>query len=504
VVFLVLLYLWRFLSYAYLEPKRQERVLRHNGFRGNKYKFLHGDLKEMREITKRSAQKPLNFEDNFEPRVSGFFLKTIKAHGNCCFVWLGPRATILVNDPDLVKDVLSKPDDYGKPIRTNPLQNLFIRGLVAHEGEKWTKHRRIMNPAFHLEKLKLMVPAFALCAEEILKKWESCMSPEGSAEVDVWPDLQKIASDAISRTAFGKGYEEGRKIFDLLKEQAANVNATYVSVNIPGTQYLPLKRNRRMKEIERELQSLIRGVIDERVKSMEAGKASNEDLLGLMLETNSQEIKQGNKNSGMTMDEIAEECKLFYFGGQETTSILLVWTAILLSRYPQWQEKAREEVLHVYGKNTTPNFDGVNQLKIVNMILHEVLRLYPPVPAYGRRAKEDIKMGKYTLPAGSTLQLQILFLHHSTEVWGDDALEFKPERFREGVVKAQKIPGIFFPFGWGPRMCIGQSFTMLEAKIVLSMMLQRFSFQLSSSYVHAPFAVMTIKPQHGAKLLLHR
>ncbi|EPS61172.1 hypothetical protein M569_13627, partial [Genlisea aurea] len=500
----VVFYVFRFLNYAYFQPKKLDKLLRRNGFRGNEYKFLHGDLKEIAKATKAGAGKPVNFEDDFKPRVYGFFLKTINAHGNCSFFWSGTRPTILINDADLVKEILNKPDDYGKPLRTNPLQNLFIRGLVAHEGEKWTKHRRIMNPAFHLEKLKLMVPAFRMSAEEILYKWEGYASPDGSKEYDVWPDIQKITSDAISRTAFGSKYGDGRKIFQLLTEQAANVVKSYQLPYIPGSQYLPTKMNRRMKEIERELQTLISGLIDQRINSMKAGEPMSNDLLGIMLESNFQEMKQNkSKNSGMTLDDIAEECKLFYFGGQETTSILLVWTVILLSRYPEWQDKAREEVLSVFG-NQPPHYDGLNQLKIVTMILNEVLRLYPPVPAYGRRAKEEIKLGKYTLPKDATVQLQILLLHHNTKIWGDDALRFNPERFSEGVVKAQKVPGVFFPFGYGARMCIGQSFTMVEARVVLAMMLQKFSFQLSSSYVHAPFATMTIKPQHGAPLILHK
>ena len=135
-------------------------------------------------------------------------------------------------------------------------------------------------------------------------------------------------------------------------------------------------------------------------------------------------------------------------------------------------------------------------------MLYEVLRLYTPLPALHRRTYKPMELGGVRYPAGVMLMLPLLYIHHDKDVWGPDASEFRPQRFAEGISKASRDAPAFFPFGWGPRTCIGQSFALLEAKMGLSMILQRFAFQLSPAYTHAPFPHGMLQPEHGAQVVL--
>ncbi|KAH9779515.1 cytochrome P450 72A15 [Citrus sinensis] len=423
----VVTWAWKILNWAWLKPKRVEKQLRKQGFKGNSYRFLFGDVREHAVLSKQAKSKPISFEDDIAPRVV-------------------------------------------------PLYDQL-----------------------------LMLPAFNQSCSEIISKWENLMSTEGSCELDVWPYIVNLTSDVISRTAFGSNYEEGIRIFQLQTELADLALQALQSVYIPGWRYVPTKRNRRMKELDKEIRVRLADIIRKREIAMKTGEAAKDDLLGLLMESNLKEIKEhgNNKLKGISRDDVIDECKLFYFAGQETTSVLLLWTMVLLSKHQDWQAHAREEVLQVFG-DKKPDFDGLNRLKIVQMIFYEVLRLYPPLPVLSRYVEKETKIGDLILPAESVIALQTLLVHHDKKLWGDDAKEFKPERFSEGISKATKNQVSYFPFAWGPRICIGQNFALVEAKMAMAMILQNFSFELSASYVHAPHAFIFLQPQHGAHLILRK
>nr|UNP59807.1 schizocycline synthase [Camptotheca acuminata] len=507
-VFLLLYCVVRVSYSLWWEPKRLERRLKQQGIRGTPYKMLIGEMKEFVKQITEAWSKPLNLTHQIVPRVDPFTHNIVQKYGKVSFCWVGTTPRLIIKDPELMKEVLSnKLGHFSKP-PLNPLILILSRGLTSQEGEKWAIHRRIINPAFQLEKLKGMIPVFSTSCGMLINKWKKSVGHQGTCEIDVWPEFQDLTGDIISQTAFGSSYEEGKKILELQKELLVLVIEAMQTIYIPGFRFIPTRKNQRRKNLDKRITSMLRTVIQSKECTMRTIKSRGDDLLGLLLKSNSQEDNSPDNVSsadigGMTIEEVVEECKLFYLAGHETTSSWLTWTMIILAMHPNWQEKAREEVLQICGKRD-PDFEAISHLKIVTMILYEVLRLYPPVIAQYQHAYKETNIGDISIPAGVDLTLPTLLIHHDPELWGSDTEEFKPERFSEGVAKASKDQLAFFPFGWGPRTCIGQNLAMIEAKVALAMILQHFSFELSPSYIHAPHTVMTLQPQHGAQITLHQ
>ncbi|KAK3040388.1 hypothetical protein RJ639_026793, partial [Escallonia herrerae] len=505
--FILFLYCIARVSYTiWWKPKRLERHLKQQGIRGTRYKLLFGDMKDLVKQITEAWSSPLDISHHIVSRVDPFTNNIFQKYGKIALCWMGTTPRLIITDPELMKEVLSNKLGHFQKPPLNPL-TILTRGLTTLEGEKWAMHRRVINPAFHLDKLKGMIPVFSDSCGTLIKQWKKLVGAQGTSELDVWPEFQKLTGDIISRTAFGSNYEEGKKILKLQKELQVLVIEAMRTSYIPGFRFIPTKKNKKRWSLDKTITSMFRTLIEKKESARRSGASSSDDLLGLLLQSNRQNNLehniQGINNTQMTMEEVIEECKLFYLAGHETTSSWLTWTMIVLAMHPNWQETARAEVLQICGKEK-PGFEAMNHLKNVTMILYEVLRLYSPVIALYLHTYKETKIGDICLPAGFDLTLPTLLINHNPEFWGNDVEEFKPERFSEGVSKASKDQLAFFPFGWGPRTCIGQHFAMIEAKVALAMILQNFSFDLSPSYAHAPHTVMTLQPQHGAQVILHQ
>ncbi|KAL8549267.1 hypothetical protein ACS0TY_008206 [Phlomoides rotata] len=425
------------------------------------------------------------------PRIQPHIYSWIKLYGNNFLLWIGTRPQIVVTEPDLIKEILSNREGkYPKTKLKSYLKKLFGDGIVAAEGEKWLKLRKLANHAFHGDSLKGMVPAMIASAETMIENWKDYQGKE----IEVCREFRLLTADVISRTAFGSSYLEGRKIFDLLTKLCALISRNTFTIRFWGIERLIRTKDEiEAERTEQLLHHSIMEIVKKRRYEVETGQTHSlgNDFLGSLL------------NNRVSTAEIIDECKTFYFAGQETTYSLLSWTTLLLAIHTDWQEKARTEVLQFFGQEN-PNSEGIARLKTVHMILYETLRLYSPVTVIIRRTKSSVRLGKYEFPANVNVAIPTLALHRNPDIWGPDAHLFNPERFAQGLAKATDDNTMisFLGFGFGPRTCVGLNFAINEAKIVLSMILQRYKFTLSPNYVHSPFIVLTVQPQHGVQILL--
>nr|GEV26064.1 cytochrome P450 CYP72A219-like [Tanacetum cinerariifolium] len=233
-VAMVVLMAWSLLKWVWVQPRKLERHLRLQGIKGTSYKFLFGDTKDFRQMVKEANQKPINIHDDIIPRLMPFVYKATKTYGNIFFAWYGPQPMVHVLDPRLAKDILYRIIDFHKLRKNNPYIKILSQGVIDYDGDKWFQHRKIINPAFHTHKLKHMSPAIHLSCSEMMDNWQKLLAFEDSCELDVFPYLQTLTSDIISRTAFGSSYEEGKRIFELQKELITLILQIIQSVYIPG------------------------------------------------------------------------------------------------------------------------------------------------------------------------------------------------------------------------------------------------------------------------------
>ncbi|KAL4639826.1 hypothetical protein ACB092_03G246300 [Castanea dentata] len=494
-----LLTLIRGLHKLWWTPIHMRSQLSSQGIKGPSYRFLHGSTKEIFNMKREAMSRPMNLSHDIFSTVLPHVHSWLDKYGNNYLQWFGPKAQLVVTEPELIKEIVNNRDTaYTKPETETYAKKLLGDGLVTSVGEKWAKMRKLANNAFHAESLKNMIPSMISSVEVMLERWKH---HEGK-EIEVLEEFRILTSEVISRTAFGSSYLEGKNIFQMLMKLIFISSRNAYKLRFPGISKI-YKTNDEIEseELVKGIHNAILEIIKKREEKVMTGEGNSigGDFLQILVEAH----HDTNASLKISIEDLVDECKTFYIAGQETTSTLLVWTIFLLAIHTDWQEKARKEVLNLFGQQN-PNPDGITKLKTMGMIINESLRLYPPVIAITRKVEREVRLGKLTLPANLSLYIPTLMLHHDPKIWGEDVHLFKPERFSEGIAKATNNNiAAFFPFGIGPRTCVGLNFATTEAKIALSMILQRYAFTLSPTYVHSPFQLLTIRPQHGVQVMLH-
>ncbi|XP_062092275.1 cytochrome P450 714A1-like [Humulus lupulus] len=495
---------------VWFKSERVRRKLRMQGIKGPTPSFLYGNLPEMQKIQLQALKAPLH--DYCSEFVAHDYTSTLfpyleqwrKEYGLLYTYSTGMRQHLYINQPELVKELnQSLTLELGKPTYvTKRLAPMLGNGILRSNGLLWAQQRKIVAPEFYMDKVKEMVGLMLESAEPMLKKWEECIEAQGglTAEIKVDEDLRGVSADVISRVCFGSSYAKGREVFSKLRSLQKTISHQGFLFGVTNLgNIFGAKKQNEISCLEREIESLIWKTIEERDQQAEEVVSEKRDLLQHILEAASGD-QSLDKDSCKRF--IVDNCKSIYFAGHESTAVATSWCLMMLASHPEWQARIRSELAQVC-PNGLPDATSLPHLKTVTMVIQEVLRLYPPAAFVSREALEETKVGNITVPKGVCLWTLIPTLHRDSDVWGPDANEFKPERFAEGVAQACRLsPQAYIPFGLGPRLCLGKNFAMVELKVILSLIISRFSFSLSPKYHHSPAYRMIVEPGNGVQILI--
>ncbi|KAI3458143.1 hypothetical protein Pfo_014806 [Paulownia fortunei] len=502
--FLLLVMVGRLLFSWWVLPYFAYRKLKANGFFGPKPSFPLGNLNDMKKLMKinsstRSSSPSLSISNDIHSTAFPYFARWQKLHGKVLIYWLGTEPFLYIADPEFLKQMSAdiKGKSWGKPtVFKHDREPMFGDGLLMVEGEDWVRHRHIITPAFSPANLKAMASLMVDSATNMLDRWAGLIN-SGQPEIDVEREIISTAGEIIAKTSFGISYENGRKVLEKLRDMQITLFKSNRYVGVPFGKFLNPKETLKAKALGKEVNDLLRSIITDRSNKPRTTKPE-QDLLGLLLAENTVD---GRKKRALTTKELVDECKTFFFGGHETTALALTWTLLLLALHPDWQNQLREEIKQVIGDGEIIDATMLAGLKKMEWVMNEVLRLYPPAPNVQRQARQDIQVDNLVIPNGTNMWIDVVSMHHDQNLWGKDVNEFKPERFKDNIHGGCNHKMGFLPFGFGGRMCVGRNLTNMEYKIVLTLILSRFSFSLSPNYCHAPSILLSLRPMHGLPLI---
>ena len=412
-----------------------------------------------------------------------YFTDMAQRYGDVSGMRIGNFRSLFINHPDLIEDVLvnnAKKYHKGRILQAN--KYLFGEGLLTSEGDFWLRQRRLSQPAFHRARVSAYAATMAEYAEQMLATWHS------GEERDIHEEMMQLALRIVGKTLFDadvtKDAKEVGETLDILLQIAANFGRTIL---VPI--WVPTPRNIRAKLGIKRLEKVIYRIIGERRASgHDAG-----DLLSILLQA------QDEDGTHMSDRQLRDETITLFLAGHETTANTLSWTWWLLAQNPAVEKKFHEELDGVLG-GRVPTLDDLPKLTYLSHVLTESLRLYPTAWGMARLAAEEHEIAGYPVHVGYGVAFAQWVVQRDAR-WFDAPLEFRPERWENGLAK--QLPRFaYFPFGGGPRQCIGNTFALMEASVVLATVGQKYRFTLVPGHPVTPLASITLRPRDGIRVKL--
>ncbi len=400
------------------------------------------------------------------------------------------RRLLVTTSPEVIRHVLQT--DHRKYIKSPAYRQLKLalgNGLVTSEGDFWFKQRRLMQPAFYKRSLQGI---YDRMQEVCLDYCEGLAERLQTQPVDIAREMMDVTSDVVLKALFSVSdrQDKDRLYRQMMDTQDYLMDRTVHPFLIPW--YHLSGRHRRFLLDRSDFDNMVYRFIDEH----QTAAYPPDDFLTMLLQ-----VCDADTGEVMSPRQIKDEAITMFAAGHETSSTALTWTLYLLSQHPHILARLRAEVDAVIGAGA-PTYEELPRLAYTRQVLQEAMRLYPPAYAVGRQAAEDDEIAGIGVPRGTIVFIAIYAIHHYEPYWPEPE-KFDPDRFEPGKAK-ERPPMSYLPFGTGPRMCIGEHFAMMEMQLLLSLLVQRFDFELTGNAPVEMQPMVTLKPKGGMPMYVGR
>jgi cytochrome P450 len=417
---------------------------------------------------------------NYSRDPLSFMPKLVRDYGDIVTMRYYNFRVYFISHPDFIEQVLvthNRKFIKGRILRKN--RRLFGDGLLTSEGDFWLRQRRLAQPAFHRGRVASYADTMVKYADRLLAEWKD------GEERDLHAEMMRLTLQIVAKTLFDADVDKDAKEVGRALGALMELNSDFRKLILTPT-WLPTPRNIRAAIAIRRLDKIIFRFIEERRTS---GKDAG-DLLSMLLAARDED------GSRMTDRQLRDEAITIFLAGHETTANALSWTWMLLSQNPAVEAKLHAELDAVLA-GRTPSLDDLPNLRYTGHVITESMRLYPPAWGMARVAIEDVEIGGYPIPKGCGISLAQWVVHRDAR-WFDAPEEFRPERWEGDLMK--RLPRFaYFPFGGGPRQCIGNNFAVMEATLLLATIAQRFRIRLVPGHPVVPMPSITLRPRHGVR-----